>query len=169
MSDSRALWDSDTPVIWVARQVRLAMESREKMYGQTQNRLSYRASEIETLQAETGECVPNNSMIVAGHELCKESRRSSRPLPNQMATTPLDPQAVITALQNATSQSPAQLQAAAKAIKAMHKSADYLQIVQSIALERLVPLDIRKMAILQFKNVATSQWRTKMCAYGKSE
>lgn len=84
-----------------------------------------------------------------------------------MATTPLDPQAVLTALQNATSQNPARLQAAAKAIETMHKSADYLQIVQSIALERSVPLDIRKMAILQFKNVATFQWRTKMYAYGK--
>jgi beta-glucosidase/6-phospho-beta-glucosidase/beta-galactosidase len=81
---------------------------------------------------------------------------------NQMTATPLDPPAVFAALQNATSQNPAQLQAAAKAIEAMHKSADYLQIVQSIALERSVPLDIRKMAILQFKNVATSQWRTRM-------
>jgi len=79
-----------------------------------------------------------------------------------MATTPLDPQTVFTALQNATSQNPAELRAAAKAIEAMHKSADYLQIVQSIALERSIPLDMRKMAILQFKNVATAQWRTKM-------
>lgn len=84
-----------------------------------------------------------------------------------MATTQLDPQAVFTVLQNATSQNPAQLQSAAKAIEAMHKSTDYLQIVQSIALERSVPLDIRKMAILQFKNVATHQWRMKMYAYGK--
>jgi len=80
----------------------------------------------------------------------------------QMTTAPLDPPAVFAVLQNATSQNPAQLQAAAKAIEAMHKSADYLQIVQSIALERSVPLNIRKMAILQFKNVAASQWRTKM-------
>ena len=86
---------------------------------------------------------------------------------NEMTTAPLDPPAVFTALQNATSQNPAQLQAAAKAIEAMHKSADYLQIVQSIALERSVPLDIRKMAILQFKNVATSQWRTKMYVCAK--
>ena len=84
-----------------------------------------------------------------------------------MTTTPLDPPAVFKALQNATSQNPAQLRAAAKAIEAMHKSADYLQIVQSIALERSVPLDIRKMAILQFKNVATSQWRTKMYVRAK--
>jgi hypothetical protein len=84
-----------------------------------------------------------------------------------MAATPLDPQAVFTALQDATSQDLARLQVADKAIEAMHRNADYLQIVQSIALERSVPLDIRKMAILQFKNVAISQWRTKMYACGE--
>lgn len=75
---------------------------------------------------------------------------------------PLNPAEVFSTLQAACSQNYADLKVATAALEVLHKHPDFLDIVQSIAAEKSVDLNVRKMAILEFKNLAIAQWRSKM-------
>jgi hypothetical protein len=60
-------------MIWVAKHVGPTTKSREEACEKARNHLNYMVSEIRGLKAETGRCEPDNSMIVAWREPCKDS------------------------------------------------------------------------------------------------
>ncbi|KAF8308814.1 ARM repeat-containing protein [Clavulina sp. PMI_390] len=65
------------------------------------------------------------------------------------------------ALESASSQDPSRVHAGMKSLESIHGRPGAFREVLSIAANRGAPLDIRRMAIIQFKNVATNQWRNR--------
>ncbi|PVG00491.1 ARM repeat-containing protein [Serendipita vermifera] len=68
-------------------------------------------------------------------------------------------QQVFQVLQNAVSQNPMVAQAASQQLDSFKTTPGILQTIHMVAVERTIALDVRKMAILQFKNLVQPQWK----------
>jgi hypothetical protein len=77
----------------------------------------------------------------------------------QVASDPPSLQQVFQVISDAASQNYVIAQAASQQIDSYKTIGGFYASVQEIAMERNLPLDIRKMAIFQFKNGAPMQWR----------
>ena len=69
---------------------------------------------------------------------------------------------VYSALGDAASQDPALAQASFRKLEELHKTPGALAEMVNIAATKTAPLDIRRIAIIQFKNHGTSNWRSKV-------
>jgi len=77
----------------------------------------------------------------------------------QVASDPPSLQQVFQVISDAASQNYVVAQAASQQIDSYKTISGFYASVQEIAMERNLPLDVRKMAIFQFKNGAPMQWR----------
>jgi hypothetical protein len=77
----------------------------------------------------------------------------------QVASDSPSLQQVFQVILDAASQNYVVAQAASQQIDSYKTIGGFYASVQEIAMERNLPLDIRKMAIFQFKNGAPMQWR----------
>lgn len=68
---------------------------------------------------------------------------------------------IFQALEMASSQDPGRAQAGLKGIQDIQKRQGAFADMLSIASNRAVPLDVRRIAIIHFKNAATTQWRNR--------
>ena len=77
----------------------------------------------------------------------------------QVAPDPPSIQQVFQVISDAASQNYVVAQAASQQIDSFKTISGFYGSVQEIAMERNLPLDIRKMAIFQFKNGVATLWR----------
>lgn len=68
---------------------------------------------------------------------------------------------IFQALEAASSQDPSRAQVGLKGLEGIQKRPGAFAEILSIAANRSAPLNVRRMAIIQFKNVATNQWRNR--------
>ena len=73
------------------------------------------------------------------------------------------PDRIFQVLQDAASQNYLVAQAASAQLEVFKMIPGVFYTVQMAANERNLPLDVRKMAIFQFKNVVPQQWRRLQC------
>ena len=71
--------------------------------------------------------------------------------------------AVYEAVCAAVTQDPTRVQAATQALEALEKEPGTFNVLYSIAAQRNLPLDVRKLAIIRMKNVGVSSWRRRRC------
>lgn len=77
-------------------------------------------------------------------------------------TEPVSSQDVYQALCGAASQDPATVQASAKLLKGYQERPGTYGHLYTVAAEKnTVPLDVRRMAIIQFKNGVVGAWKSK--------
>ncbi|EJD53690.1 ran binding protein 11 [Auricularia subglabra TFB-10046 SS5] len=69
--------------------------------------------------------------------------------------------AVYEAVCAAVTQDPSRVQAATEALITLEKEAGTFNVLYSIAAQRNLPLDVRKLAIIRMKNVGVSAWRRR--------
>lgn len=69
---------------------------------------------------------------------------------------------IFQALEAASSQDPSRAQAGLKGLEEIQKHPGAFAEMLSIAANRAAPLNVRRIAIIQFKNVATTQWRSRL-------
>jgi len=69
---------------------------------------------------------------------------------------------IFQALEMASSQDPARAQAGLKSIQDVQKRQGAFAEMLAIASNRAAPLDVRRIAIIHFKNTATNQWRSRL-------
>lgn len=77
----------------------------------------------------------------------------------QAVADPPSLQQVFQVIADAASQNYVVAQAASTALDSYKGLPGFYQSIQLVAMERNLPLDVRKMAIFQFKNGAPMQWR----------
>jgi hypothetical protein len=63
---------------------------------------------------------------------------------------------------DAASQDPTKAQASLQRLQALQKAQGTYADMQLIASTRTVPLDVRRMAIIQFKNSGAAHWRSRV-------
>ncbi|KZW04127.1 ARM repeat-containing protein [Exidia glandulosa HHB12029] len=68
---------------------------------------------------------------------------------------------IFAAISGATTQDPARVQAATEALQKLESEAGTFNVLYSIAAQRSVPLDVRKLAIIRMKNVGVASWRRR--------
>ncbi|KAI0053014.1 ARM repeat-containing protein [Auriscalpium vulgare] len=83
----------------------------------------------------------------------------SRKLAQDVA--PASPQELYSIVAGAVSQNPAEMQAASLRLKELLDLPGTLNALHQIAAERSFPLPIRKLSIIQIKNVVVNHWRSK--------
>lgn len=69
---------------------------------------------------------------------------------------------VFAALRDAVSQDPSKAKSSLERLQEVQKRPSALAEMIRIASEKTVPLDIRRMAIIHFKNHGVPNWRSKM-------
>ncbi|KAJ7498772.1 armadillo-type protein [Mycena latifolia] len=85
----------------------------------------------------------------------------SRPLASGVVVQTVSPDEVYQIMAGAASQDPMLLQASAARLKEMLDMFGTYDALHEIAAQRPVPLQIRQMSIIQFKNSALSHWRSR--------
>ncbi|KIY49344.1 ARM repeat-containing protein [Fistulina hepatica ATCC 64428] len=74
----------------------------------------------------------------------------------------LSPSQVYDAVAASVSQDATQIKAATERLQSVLKDLDYLDILHEIAAQKSVPLNVRKQAIIQCKNVVEARWRSRL-------
>ncbi len=69
---------------------------------------------------------------------------------------------VFDALRDAVSQDPSKAKSSLERLQEVQRMPSALAKMIQIASDKAVPLDIRRMAIIQFKNHGAPNWRSKM-------
>lgn len=68
---------------------------------------------------------------------------------------------VLYVITGAASQDPAQIQACSERLKELLQMNGTFEALHSIAAQKSFPLPVRQQSIIQFKNVALNQWRSR--------
>lgn len=76
----------------------------------------------------------------------------------------ISPEGLYNVLCEAASQDPAKMQAASALLKDMLELPGCWNVLQEIAAQKTVPLPVRQLSALQFKNRALDHWRSRRCA-----
>lgn len=71
--------------------------------------------------------------------------------------------AVYDAVCAAVTQDPTRVQAATELLQKLESEPGTFNVLYSIAAQRTLPLDVRKLAIIRMKNVGVSSWRRRSC------
>jgi hypothetical protein len=74
---------------------------------------------------------------------------------------PAPPNEIFQALQDATSQDPARLQQSAQKLKDLEERLGTWDVIHQVASQTDLPLNLRQMAMLQFKNGAVTRWKSR--------
>ena len=80
----------------------------------------------------------------------------------------VNPAELYDVLVGASSQDPQILHQSDKRLKIMLEHFGAFDALQTIAAERSVPLPVRKLAIIQFKNEALKSWKSRKYVFHKS-
>jgi hypothetical protein len=78
---------------------------------------------------------------------------------------PVPPGDILNVLQELSSQNPVNFNSAEEKLKEFGERLGTWDTVHQLANDDSLPIDLRKQALIQFKNCAVSRWRSRKCVF----
>ena len=85
----------------------------------------------------------------------------SRPIASGLVVQDVSPEEVFQVMTGAASQDPVLVQACSKRFTELLQMQGTFEALHTIAAQKAVPLPVRLQSIIQFKNVALGQWKSR--------